>query len=98
MTAPLPLADVERMRRMRANGARRSEIHDAFPKLSRAVIWKYTRDVGRDDNRGRPRTFDYAKAFRLLDQGLSCTVVAQRFGVTTHAIWIARRRRRQGTL
>lgn len=78
----LTLKQKHDLRRLYKDGARDVDLADWF-SVSEATVRGHTKDIRRPNPR---RTFDYARAKNLADQGISKEEIGRRFGVHGTAI------------
>ena len=78
----LTLKQKHELRRLYKDGARDVDLADWFG-ISEATVRGHTKDIRRPNPR---RTFDYARAKQLAEQGISKEEIGRRFGVHGTAI------------
>jgi len=87
----LPRDVVRKIRKAKWNGASLFDIACEFD-ICKSTVSRYTDDIPVKARAGRPAEHDHAKVIRLLEQGLSATVIKERLGISrAHVYRICKR-------
>ena len=90
---PLPKETVKAIRKAKWAGASLFDISCDFD-ICKSTAYRYTADIPVQARAGRQAEHDHAKVLKLLEQGLSATVIKERLGISrAHVFRICKRYR-----